>query len=445
MALTGHHFVEQGLARLAGFLHVAPQPGHDLKLRATSLLSPDMKAVSQATAIYGGQQVLTAEAFISLNWLESFARSGRQLLICHALRLLEGWNRLRRNSGDLENEAEILNRLVFSSGQCAALMPQDQLSTLAIAVQTQVNRLSRLKSADDSQTRIKAMALLGAAGAAQKSHALQAEALQLFDQCLPQLIASDGGPLHDTLPDYVAWVHLLLTSQDVPFTLKARNALDRAGPFLSMLLGSDTRYCFDTKVNPVATVHTTSPLRLAPVSRVAHLSAGKCVAIATPSHLHHTTQLSVSGNGHAILDAGLFLHGPDDDQSVEALDCDASEAGQWLRQVTPHQQRTVFLSPKGDDLRVEEQLHSLATPRWMRLNIAANAKVSVARNGTQATIALDGRNLWQLTVRGATLLAPTHGDQWLVKSTGTRVNWALKRINRTATRQGKPDMPELPF
>ena len=123
MALAGHHFVEQGLARLAGFLHVAPQPGHDLKLCATSLLSPDMKAVSQATAIYGGQQVLTAEAFISLNWLESFARSGRQLLICHALRLLEGWNRLHRSSGNLENEAEILNRLVFSSGQCAALMP----------------------------------------------------------------------------------------------------------------------------------------------------------------------------------------------------------------------------------------------------------------------------------------------------------------------------------
>jgi hypothetical protein len=269
--------------------------------------------------------------------------------------------------------------------------------------------------------------------------------LQLFDQCLPQLIASDGGPSHDRLPEYVAWLHLLLTSQDVPFTPRARNALDRAGPFLSMLLGSDARYCFDTKVNPVTTVHTTSPLRLAPVSRVAHLSAGKCVAIATPSHLNHQTQLTVSGNGHAILEASLFLHGQDDDQSVEALECDAGDAGQWLRQVTPHQQRTVFLSPKGDDLRVEEQLHSLATPRWMRLSIAADAKVSVARNGTQATIALDGRNLWQLTVRGATLLAPAHGEQWLVKSTGIRVNWALKRINRTTTRQGKLDVPQLPF
>lgn len=445
MALTGHHFVEQGLARLAGFLHVAPQPGHDLKLRATTLLPSDVKAVSQATAIYGGQQVMTAEAFISLDWLESFARSGRQLLVCHALRLLEGWNRLHRNSGKLESEAAILNRLVFSSGQCAALMPPDQLSALSIALQTQINRFSRLKTADHSQTRIKAMALLAASGALQKSHAAQTEALQLMDQCLPQLIASDGGPSHDCLPDYVTWLQELLTSQDIPFTLKARNALDRAGPFLSMLLGSDARYCFDAKVNPVATVHTTSPLRLAPVSRVAHLSAGKCVAIATPCHLNNTTQLSISANGHLILEAGLFLHGPDDDQSVEALECDAGEAGHWLRQVTPHQQRTVFLSAKGDDLRVEEQLQSLATPRWMRLNLSPTAKVSVARNGTQATIALDGRNLWQLTVRGATLLAPAHGDQWLVKSTGPRVNWALKRINRTATRQGKSDLPELPF
>ena len=33
----------------------------------------------------------------------------------------------------------------------------------------------------------------------------------------------------------------------------------------------------------------------------------------------------------------------------------------------------------------------LTKPNWMRLSISEHAKVSVARNGTQATIALDGR------------------------------------------------------
>ena len=81
----------------------------------------------------------------------------------------------------------------------------------------------------------------------------------------------------------------------------------------------------------------------------------------------------------------------------------------------------------------------------MRLNISEQAKVSVARNGTQATIALDGRNLWQLTLRGAELKAPIHGNQWLAKASGSKVNWALKRINRSPTRQGKAELPELPF
>jgi hypothetical protein len=90
-------------------------------------------------------------------------------------------------------------------------------------------------------------------------------------------------------------------------------------------------------------------------------------------------------------------------------------------------------------------LQMLTKPNWMRLTISEHAKVSVARNGTQATIALDGRNLWQLTLRGAELKAPTQGNQWLVKTTSPRVNWALKRINRSAARRGKAELPELPF
>ena len=153
----------------------------------------------------------------------------------------------------------------------------------------------------------------------------------------------------------------------------------------------------------------------------------------------------MSGNGHSILDASLFLHGPGDDESVQHLESEGDNNGQWFRQTTGTQQRTVFLCAKGDDLRIEDQLHNQTKPCWMRLNISEQAKVSVARNGTQATIALDGRNLWQLTLRGAELKAPIHGNQWLAKASGSKVNWALKRINRSPTRQGKAELPELPF
>ena len=449
MALTGHQSVEKAWAWAAEFLHLTPRHSHELILRATTSLPPDKIALAQATAIYGGHQTLTPDEFVSLEWLTSFARSGRQLFMCHALRLLDGWNQLRRKAGCIEAEAIILQRLVFSAGQCAALLPQDQHATLAFAVQTQVNRLLRMKTIDPTLTRIKAMSLLSAADAVEKSPSLHAEAMQLLEQSLPQLIASDGGPLHDTVSDYVVWLHELLGNPEATFTPRARNALDRAMPFLSMLLGSDGRYCVDERINPLPSVRTMAPLRFAPQSRVAHLAAGKSVAITTPRQLNQTTQLNMSSNGHAIVEGGLFLHGPDDDQSVQILESEGDNNGQWFRQITATQQRTVFLCARGDDFRIEDQLQNQTMPCWMRLTFSEQAKVSVARNGTQATIALDGRNLWQLTLRGAVLKAPTQGNpqgnQWLAKATGPRVNWALKRINRSPTRQGKAEFPELPF
>ncbi len=445
MALRRHHNVERVLAWAAGFLHVVPKHSHALTFHAAKPLPTDKTALAHATAIYGGHQVLTADEFISLEWLTSFARSGRQLFMCHALRLLESWHQLRRNTGSIETEATILERLVFSAGQCAALLPEDQQSTLSSAMHTQINRLLRLKTTDATLLRIKATALLAAADAQQNGSRLHAEAMQLLEQALPQLIATDGGPTADRLPDYIIWLHALLANPDTSFPPKARNALDRAGPFLSMLLGSDRRYCFDAKLDPLSTIHTTAALRLAPVSHVAHLAAGKAVIIATPSQLQQTTQLHITANGHTLLEAGVFIHGPDDDQTVQTLDSDGDNHGQWFRQSTHDQQRTVYLCARGDDIRIEDHLQMLTKPNWMRLSISEHAKVSVARNGTQATIALDGRNLWQLTLRGAELKAPTQGNQWLVKTTGPCVNWALKRINRSPSRHGKTEVPELPF
>jgi hypothetical protein len=445
MALTRHHSVERALAWAAGFLHVAPKHNHALTFMPATPLPPDTTALAHATAIYGGHQILSSDEFISLEWLTSFARSGRQLFICHALRLLDSWNQLRRRAHCIETEATILGRLVFSVGHCAALLPLDQQTTLSSAMQTQVNRLLRLKTTDATLLRVKAMALLSAADAQQNSSPLLAEAMQFLEQALPQLIGSDGGPTADKLPDYIIWLHAILANADTSFPPKARNALDRAGPFLSMLLGSNGRYCFDAKINPLSTTQSTAALRLAPISHVAHLAAGKAVVIATPAQLQQTTQLHISANGHTLLEAGVFIHGPDDDQNVQSLESDGDNHGQWFRQSTHDQQRTVYLCAKGDDIRIEDQLQMLTKPNWMRLSISEHAKVSVARNGTQATIALDGRNLWQLTLRGAELKAPTQGNQWLIKTTSPRVNWALKRIIRSATRHSKAEVPELPF
>jgi hypothetical protein len=71
--------------------------------------------------------------------------------------------------------------------------------------------------------------------------------------------------------------------------------------------------------------------------------------------------------------------------------------------------------------------------------------MSVARNGTQATIALSGKSIWQLTLRGAEL-SPTRDDSvWQVRQTRKTVNWALKRITKNNTKLAKQETAELPF
>ncbi len=445
MALIGHHFVERGLAWATRRLHAAPPRTPSLALRPTAGLSPDPTALARATAIYGGQVSLTQAEFISLEWLTCFAKSGRQLLLCHALRLLESWNRLRRSNIGIAAEADILATLVFAAGQSASLLPHDQHDILSATLQSQINRLLHLKTSDATLLRIKAMALLNAADVLQKSQSLQTEAMQILEQALPQLITTDGSPTQDNLPNFVGWLHPLLANPHRSFGTKLQSAVDRARPFLSMFVAANGSYCFDPTLQPLPEIGATTALRLASVSHVARLAAGKTIVITTPRPLDHATQLNLSGSGHVILDASLFLHGSLDDQTVTALDCDSNDEGQWFRQTSGKQQRTVFLCAKGDDIRVEDVITSKASPSWMRIDIADQAKVSIARNGTQATIALDGRNLWQLTLRGADLKPSAHGHQWLAKATDTRINWALKRLSRTTAKHGKAEAPDLPF
>ena len=144
----------------------------------------------------------------------------------------------------------------------------------------------------------------------------------------------------------------------------------------------------------------------------------------------------------------MFLHDGAEDQSVPFLSSQTMEQGVLLEQALADQRRMVFVSPKGDDIRIEDELPRDGLTRWLSLTINPEARISVARQGSQATIALGGRNLWQLSLRGATLLAQQQDNRLIAEarpSSRARVNWALKRIDRNTTKAEKPDVPELPF
>jgi hypothetical protein len=441
MALLRHHFIEQSMAWLAGCISPTAMAGRDPALRAMPAVAVDEQSLAKAIALYSGNISLSGQEFSSLSWLDAFAKSGRQLLICHAMKMLGTWTTQRRRSGSLADETDILDRLSISAGQCANLLPRDQLHLHGEALLAQIQRVLRIKTNTPIDLRRKAIALLHAAEVLQQGEAVRAEALHLLDLALPNLIASDGGPLVDDVTTHIRIVQDLLSRPDLPLGDTARHALDRARPFLSMLITPAGRYCMDTKTPPTPAVVETAPLGFAPQSLVARLTAGKTVVIVMPD----TNCLNLFSGSQTLFNAGLFQHAPDDDLSTLAMTSDSSNDGQWLQHETALQQRTVFLASSGDDVRVEDRLTVMAKPAWMRLTLPEAAKISVARNGTQATIALEGRNLWQLSLRGGILMSQGADDQWLIKTSGTCINWALKRMARSAPRPGKAELPELPF
>lgn len=446
MALLGHTIVEVGLARLMALWPQTARPAQ-LRLVASTTTSTNAAARAAAHAIYSGQHVLSADDFASLNWFEHFAQSGRQLLMCHALKLLEGWNALVPARLSIDDEADLVLRLVRSARNFSASLDASLLQPLHIALLNHLKRLQALRTQDPCEQLTKAMTLLEASQAIESGVGLEKEAARLLDSALPSLIAVDGGPLLHDISEYIAWISLLLDANTASLSSIARNAVDRARPFLSMLLNQDMTYCVAPKQKPHAEIMKTTPMRLAPATGVARLQAGKTNLISVPQHLGGQTAIHISSHSHCLFSANHFQHDASEAHAQTAATSSSSDEGQLLQQSIGPFARTVFLSPKGDDLRIEDQVPQDQLKRWMRLQFNPNAKISVARNGSVATIAIDGRNSWSLSLRGGRILPIQHKDQVIIETTtnGGRINWALKRVARSINRSERPDIPELPF
>jgi hypothetical protein len=441
MTLLMQHIVETGRTRLAAMMPAA----RPTALRIQPMpLQVEPAARARASALYAGQESLNPDEFLDLSWLECFARSGRQLLMGHALGLLAGWLRVRQRPPGLQRAAERLARLAQAAGSFAAQLEPDTLDTVSAALQLQIAQLMRIKPSSAMEALQKATTLLDTARIVPEGN-LTREAAQLLEQALPQLIAGDGSPAHHALGDYIDWVTPLLAADDLPYAPALRGALDRVGPFLSMLLGADHTYAVDCGSKPLPLIHATAPLKFAPEARVGRLAAGRAVVIALPQQLAGQTSLAISSHDHILFKAEALLPAGAHDATILDMGVDHTAQGQLLQLRMPQAQRAVFLSPKGDDLRVEDMVLQAASKSTLQLAIGTGTKVSVARNGMQASIAVDGRNLWQLSLRGGHILPPQQDGLLVVETRTSHINWALKRVARTVGRNLRTEPPELPF
>jgi hypothetical protein len=446
MALMEHPIVEAGLARLAGFWPALPRHGANLRPRPTSSRPTDAAAAARASAIYAGHDQLSPEDFANLTWLPDFAHSGKQLLLGHALTLLQGWSQQRFIRNNLADDAAILSRLSQSAGAFAAHLQPLQLQPLSAAFHKQMSRLQAHRTSFASDILLKALALLEATAALQEADSLRKETTRLLEHAVPQLVGLDGGPTAHSLTDYCRWLGILYAATEQPLGLHTHNALDRARPFLAMLLTDNEHYCFNPALSVPDTVQNTAPLQLAPASQVARLMAGKMAVISLPRHTSGSNALCVSSHGKALIEVGLFQHDDTENAALTFLSSHTGDAGHLLQLATQTHQRMVFLSPSGEDLRVEDRLPADGLPRWLQLKLSEDAKVSITRTGTEATIVGAKRSLWQLSLRGAKFIQHEQSGQLVLHTNAkAQVNWALKRINRNTARSPKTEMPELPF
>jgi hypothetical protein len=443
MALLGHHFFDvtsrpwalrlqnlwggAGLSQDVCFKRLAPSP-------------TNVEACALATSYYAGETAMTADEFLSLTWLDAFARSGRQLLLCHALNLLQGWATQSRRKSSLQHDLDILYHLSKAAPDFAFHLNPVLLGPLAAAMRRQINCVLASRPKSFSDYLYKAQILQQTADVVQNGFIYTEEAIKLWDLAVPHLVAADGGPTQDTLHTFVTWITPLLAASDLTFATATRNALDRAAPFLSTVVRADGRYSFAPDLVPVEAVREALPMRHARHASVAQLGVGKTIAIALPQHLNSTSLISISSHGLHLCDASFAAVEQTDPAT---LDVHQTEQGQLLQLTESHCQRTLFLSPQGDDLRIEEIVKAAGTHLILKLN--ASAKISVGRCATQASFAMGNKNLWQLSLRGGTI-EPTENDNILhVVFKELRLNWSLKRIARATTKPVKSTNPELPF
>jgi hypothetical protein len=441
MALLGQHFSNASASHWTSRVQLiwpSSRPAPALCFKTFKTEKPDPAACQNASAIYAGEISLSAEEFLSLSWLQCFARSGRQLLLCHALLLLNGWSEQRKTQKIKNDDIDILHTLCRAAPDFIATLNTEMLLPLKAALQQQIGRVLSIRTKTPSGHIVKADALFCASQLVEDGYIYSHEAVHLWDQSIPVLVAGDGSPLQHELSDFISWISPLLASHKIAFQPATRQALDRASAFLAMLVRPDGRYCFSNQ-RAVEAVTATPPPRQAAHGKVVHLKAGKTtiIAAAPPS----TTQpfFSISAQGQHVFDAEWNLAEP---MSQTSLHVQQSEHGQVAEFAAAVFQRVLFLSPDGADVRVEDQVQAPDDRLTFHLN--PDLTLAIARSGTQASLSFGPKTLWQLNLRGGRFVEIGH-HQLSISQSAPRLQWALKAIARTQNKPAKPEALELPF
>lgn len=397
------------------------------------------------------------QALMDLSWLADCAASPKALHAGFAARLLQCWSGQRRPGAGVVAEGHVLRKFAAHLPAIASRLDRERQQQLVAILSFQVSRVIRSRATNPSHVAHKALALLEASLVLPGTQAWQTEGLALLDKALPLLIASDGGPLATPLPAHLALAtDLFQHSADrdaanaQALGPRASASLDRLGPFLGLLLQQDAAFAFAGEHPRLAALlaarQQMTPLAHAPVSGFCRLSHQRLTAITANGHGGEAPALALFLQGQPLLEATLFAALPEHARPAQppASGITSASAGTLLELQWQAHRREVFLSSTGDDLRVADSWQGTGR-RWLVLTLPADVRLSVARHGTSATLALNGRSAWQLSVRGARILPQLDAGLLHLETEEctTAVNWAIKKPLQDSTRRRKEHEPAL--
>ena len=378
--------------------------------------------------------------FHSLNWLQHFVASRRNLHAHYALRLLGRWAKCAARSVDVEALATRVMALASDgqalARQCEPLLQNEFLQIASV----QASRLAKITPRNAEAAVMKAVALLYAITAFRGLEALRPSATQLLQANIDKLILADGGHVSREPEKLVAVLAMLLPLRKA---MKAGhhafpvNSVERMLPMLGLfvpgddgltqLKGSDRQRDMVKAIIEMDEIRA-KPLAIAPHSGFARLSQNTaCLIVDTkqrcemefsngPERLFRNINLTHSLGTTADLrqsSQGSLLHVKLDDGST----------------------RTCFLAGDGADLRVEDKHNGTCQ---LLFEIHPEVKVSMLRAGAGLMMVTPGRTVWILSWRGGDLHMEQNGAILkITNSNQDRVNWAMKKQTRVVKSQGR--------
>lgn len=373
-------------------------------------------------------------ALQNLSWLQHFAESKRNLHAHYALRLLGRWAKAGKAPRDAGTLSKIVLALAIDGWVLAKACDAELQNEFFRLVTQQTKRLRRTSALPPEQALLKAIALLYVSTSFQGLDALRKLASDQLTLQIDKLISPDGGHMTRNPQDVVVLLALLLPlkvamkAARVNFPGAASNAIERMLPFLAMMTHGDgglAQFCGNPEqadlIQAIKQLDSTqAPAQnLARHSQFARLEHGKSLVLVDAQSCN----------------AMEFSHGL---QRLFASSCSGvnGQGGTQLHSgpqgtVLQNNSRTYFLSETGDDLRVQDEPQDAIE---IALHLAPNVKLTAMRETVGILLVTPDRTVWQLSWRGGEAHIEQSGAVIKIANhAGKRLNWALKKQNRTAT------------